>query len=333
MNHTASVLQEMGLGPMWIRRDLLLSSQEEPEVVTATAARTPATPQDQPAAPPVQVAAPAQVAPRAPLVPPMPVSKMTEPVRVAPPAVPAAPPAAPAGRQSLPEDGWDMGPPPWLDEDGGACMPDIVPFDDEVARPARLDATTMDWSQLKAAVADCRQCGLCNGRNKTVFGVGDENARWLFVGEGPGRNEDLQGEPFVGKAGKLLDSMLHALRLRRGEDVYIANIVKCRPVGDNGFDRKPTPEEAGACLPYLQRQIALVKPTVIVALGQTAAWALLGESPDMAVGRLRGRVHAYNGIPVVVTYHPSYLLRDNGRMDRAKAWADLCMARDALTRA
>jgi uracil-DNA glycosylase family 4 len=182
----------------------------------------------------------------------------------------------------------------------------------------------MDWGKLKDTVAACEQCGLCRGRKKTVFGVGDEKAKWLFIGEGPGRNEDIQGEPFVGPAGKLLDNMLVAMGLKRGDNAYIANIVKCRPTDESGKDRPPSPQEVASCLPYLQRQIALIQPTVLVALGKTAALSLLGLDPATPVSKLRGSVHQYQGLPLVVTYHPAYLLRQLG--DKSKAWADLCLA-------
>jgi uracil-DNA glycosylase family 4 len=193
------------------------------------------------------------------------------------------------------------------------------------ASPA-ADIAQMDWSQLKAAVAGCVRCDLCKSRTKTVFGTGDEKANWLFIGEGPGRNEDMQGEPFVGPAGKLLDNMLLAMGLRRGENAYIANVVKCRPTDADGRDRAPSAEEAGACRPYLDRQIALIQPTILVALGKTAALSLLGLEPDTSVAQLRGKVHDYNGLPLVVTYHPAYLLRKLS--DKGKTWNDLCLALD-----
>jgi uracil-DNA glycosylase family 4 len=183
---------------------------------------------------------------------------------------------------------------------------------------------TMNWVQLKAAVSSCVQCGLCKKRTNTVFGVGDEKAKWLFVGEGPGRNEDAQGEPFVGPAGKLLDNMLLSLGLKRGANAYIANIVKCRPTDANGKDRPPTSDETDACMPYLQRQIALIQPTVIVALGKTAALALLKRDPETSVSALRGTVHRYADLPLIVTYHPAYLLRSPA--DKRKTWDDLCLA-------
>lgn len=192
---------------------------------------------------------------------------------------------------------------------------------DDVGAPAIAD---MDWSQLQAAVSECTRCGLCRGRTHTVFGVGDQRAKWLFIGEGPGRNEDLRGEPFVGQAGKLLDNMLLAMGLRRGENAYIANIVKCRPTGDDGRDRPPSAAEIAACMPYLQRQIALIQPSILVALGKTAAITLLGLDADTPVSRLRGKVHRHAGLPLVVTYHPAYLLRSPA--DKKKTWADLCLA-------
>jgi len=176
----------------------------------------------------------------------------------------------------------------------------------------------MEWPALKDAVAGCVACALHAKRNKTVFGVGDENADWMFIGEGPGADEDAQGDPFVGQAGKLLDNMLAAIKLKRGENVYIANIVKCRPPGN----RNPQPDEALKCEPFLQRQIELIKPRLIVALGRVAALNLL--SREASIASLRGRVLAYKGTPLIVTYHPAYLLRN--LTDKSKAWEDLCFA-------
>jgi uracil-DNA glycosylase family 4 len=182
----------------------------------------------------------------------------------------------------------------------------------------RATIMRMEWPGLKQAVASCVACPLHAKRSKTVFGVGDENADWLFVGEGPGADEDAQGEPFVGQAGKLLDSMLAAIKLKRGANVYIANVVKCRPPGN----RNPEPGEALACEPYLHRQIDLIRPKLIVALGKVAAANLLAS--DASVASMRGRIHEYRGIPLIVTYHPAYLLRTLA--DKSKAWADLCFA-------
>ena len=174
------------------------------------------------------------------------------------------------------------------------------------------------WAELKQQVRECTICRLRAGCTQTVFGVGDEKADWLFVGEGPGADEDTLGEPFVGQAGKLLDSMLMAIKLKRGNNVYIANIVKCRPPGN----RNPAADEIAACLPYLQRQIELIQPKLIVALGKVAANALLDR--DATLASLRGKLHDYRGIPLIVTYHPAYLLRSP--TEKAKAWQDLCMA-------
>ena len=180
----------------------------------------------------------------------------------------------------------------------------------------------LNWTELKQKVRDCTACKLRAGCSQTVFGVGDENADWLFVGEGPGADEDAQGEPFVGQAGKLLDNMLAAIKLKRGSNVYIANIVKCRPPNN----RTPEPDEIATCLPYLQQQIALIKPKLIVALGKTAATSLLGR--DATLGSLRGTIHDYHGTPLIVTYHPAYLLRSPA--EKAKAWQDLCFARQRM---
>ena len=187
-----------------------------------------------------------------------------------------------------------------------------------VASDRRARIMQMDWPELKACVASCVACPLHKRRTKTVLGVGDEKADWLFVGEGPGAEEDAQGEPFVGQAGKLLDNMLAAIKLKRGRNVYIANVVKCRPPGN----RNPTPEEALACEPHLHRQIELIRPKLIVALGRVAAVNLLAR--EASIASLRGKVHEYRSTPLIVTYHPAYLLRN--LTDKAKAWADLRFA-------
>ncbi len=176
----------------------------------------------------------------------------------------------------------------------------------------------LNWAELKQHVSACTACALRAGCQQTVFGAGDENADWLFVGEGPGADEDVQGEPFVGQAGKLLDNMLLSIKLKRGSNVYIANIVKCRPPNN----RVPAADEIAQCLPYLQRQIQMIKPKLIVALGKTAATALLGK--ESTLGSLRGTVHQYQNIPLVVTYHPAYLLRSPS--EKIKAWQDLNLA-------
>ena len=188
------------------------------------------------------------------------------------------------------------------------------------AREARIAGC--DWAALKSAVSGCDACSLSATRTQTVFGVGDEKAQWLLVGEAPGAEEDRLGEPFVGQAGKLLDSMLAAIDLQRGRNVYIANVLKCRPPGN----RNPEPEEVACCSPYLLRQVTLISPRLIVAMGRFAAQALLGT--DATIASLRGRVHRYAGVPLVVTYHPAYLLRN--LPDKSKAWADLLLARGVI---
>lgn len=191
------------------------------------------------------------------------------------------------------------------------------------ASPSTLAVTVnvsgFDWDALDAAARACQACGLCRQRKNVVVGVGNRSAPWLFIGEGPGAEEDLSGEPFVGQAGKLLDAMLTAAGLKRGREVYIANVVKCRPPGN----RTPQPDEAAACAPYLDRQIELIQPKIIVALGKTAISRLTGA--DTAMAAMRGRALSYKGIPVVATYHPAYLLRN--LPEKLKAWEDLQFAR------
>ncbi len=196
------------------------------------------------------------------------------------------------------------------------CPPAMVAPEKTAPRPAELA-----WDELGPAMQACRACVLGQRRRQAVPGVGDTRAEWLFIGEGPGSEEDAQGEPFVGAAGQLLDAMLAALDLTRQKAVYIANAVKCRPP-DN---RTPEPAEIEACRPWLQRQVALLQPKVIVLLGKTAAQSLLGKQDKLAA--MRGQVFEYSGIPVVVTYHPAYLLRN--LPDKAKAWEDLLRARRA----
>jgi DNA polymerase len=214
-----------------------------------------------------------------------------------------------------------MGITPWLlrERPVAGAAPDA-------AAAGEQPVTTMDWAALRATVADCRLCPLHESRTQAVFGVGNPQADWLIIGEAPGAEEDRRGEPFVGRAGQLLDAMLAALGLSR-QTVYIANILKCRPPNN----RDPQPEEALACAPYLDRQIELIEPGLIVALGRVAAQRLLGtEAP---LGRLRGTVHRYGArdIPVIVTYHPAYLLRRPG--EKSKSWRDLLFAASVLREA
>jgi len=192
------------------------------------------------------------------------------------------------------------------------------------ADPGERDARilNMDWQQLKEAVSGCRSCVLCKTRTNTVFGVGDEQADWLLVGEAPGSEEDARGEPFVGQAGRLLDNMLASVGLKRGDNVYIANVLKCRPPGN----RNPNLSEVAQCAPHLQRQIDLIRPKLIIAMGRFAAQTLLGT--DATIASLRGKLHRYHRVPLIVSYHPAYLLRS--LPEKAKAWEDLCFARRTM---
>lgn len=192
---------------------------------------------------------------------------------------------------------------------------------DHQQQPDAIAESIDRWELLQAEVAPCSKCDLCKTRTQTVFGSGNKNAEWMFIGEAPGQSEDRQGVPFVGKAGQLLTEMLRAVGLDR-EQVFIANVVKCRPP-DN---RDPKPIEIETCKPYLLRQLALVKPKIIVVLGRVAAQALLNT--DEPIGKLRGKIHALNDTPVVVVYHPAYLLRS--LLDKRKAWTDLKLAMQAV---
>jgi DNA polymerase len=185
----------------------------------------------------------------------------------------------------------------------------------------RVDASA-DWQLLQDEVSACVKCGLAATRTRTVFGVGNPHADWLVIGEAPGAEEDRQGKPFVGAAGKLLDAMLQAIGLSREQNVFITNMLKCRPPGN----RDPKAEEVAACLPYLMRQIAAIKPKLILAVGRIAAQSLLAT--DVPLGRLRGRVHRFGPLStaLIVTYHPAYLLRSPA--EKRKAWEDLKFARD-----
>jgi uracil-DNA glycosylase family 4 len=200
-----------------------------------------------------------------------------------------------------------------------------------LALPAAFGSTpeaalAPDWQLLQDEVAGCVKCALAATRTRTVFGVGNPHADWLVIGEAPGGEEDQQGKPFVGAAGKLLDAMLQAIGLSRDENVFIANMMKCRPPGN----RDPKPEEVASCLPYLMRQIAAIKPKLILAVGRVAAQNLLAT--DVPVGRLRGRVHRFGPLStaLIVTYHPAYLLRTPA--EKRKAWEDLKFAQQVCAR-
>lgn len=189
-------------------------------------------------------------------------------------------------------------------------------------RQEPVPAEENGWIEIKQAVPACTACGLHKTRTQTVLGVGDERADWLFIGEAPGADEDRLGEPFVGQAGKLLDNMLAAIGLKREENVYICNVLKCRPPGN----RNPEPDEVAKCSPHLVKQIALIQPKLIIAMGRFAAQTLLNS--DASIASLRKRLHQYAGVPLIVTYHPAYLLRN--LPDKAKAWEDLVFARRTM---
>ncbi|WP_431287946.1 uracil-DNA glycosylase [Roseateles chitinivorans] len=278
----------------------------------------------------------------APAAPTPAVSRGAAPARAIEPAV--APAAAPASREPAGESDVAVVEPPAPRR--AAEAPVRAPAAKPTPAPAPVTAAAaadaalaqarglaretiarLDWPGLRDEVASCRACSLCESRKNTVFGVGNERAHWMVVGEAPGEQEDLQGEPFVGAAGKLLDSMLRAVGLSRGEgtperQVYIANTLKCRPPRN----RNPDPSELAQCEPYLQRQIELIQPRIILAMGRFAVQQLLRSQEP--IGKLRGRVHRYHGVPLVVTYHPAYLLRN--LPDKARAWEDLCLALKTL---
>jgi DNA polymerase len=284
-----AMLAEMGVRVWWPQRE----AEQRPEGVTGAEEALVATPG--------HGAVPAPAAARAPVVhePPAPAAARA-----------ASAPASAATRAPMPLRPVAAAP--------AAADPSWVPL------PAGVEQ--MDWATLQATVANCRACGLCQTRKHTVLGVGERGADWMVIGEAPGENEDLQGEPFVGQAGKLLDNMLKAIGLSRQTEgrppgvggVYIANTLKCRPPGN----RNPEPQELQTCAPFLERQVALVQPKIILAMGRFAVQSLLQTTEP--IGKLRGRVHQYQGVPVVVTYHPAYLLRNPA--DKARAWADLCLA-------
>ncbi|MGC0152127.1 uracil-DNA glycosylase [Chromobacterium vaccinii] len=216
-------------------------------------------------------------------------------------------------------------PPPAEIAAAATAQPEPAFAPEPLRAEVRVESAPLDWPQLQSQVAGCQDCRLCETRTQTVFGRGNPQARWMLIGEAPGENEDRQGLPFVGRAGQLLDNMLQAAGLDREKDVYIANVLKCRPPGN----RNPAPDEIAACNGYLLQQIRHIQPTLIVALGRFAAQTLL-ETED-SIGRLRGKVHRYQGVPLVVSYHPAYLLRN--QPDKAKAWQDLLLAHKVFRQA
>jgi uracil-DNA glycosylase len=317
-----SMLEEFGLGTVWVRRGAALAS--------ASAETSMAVPDQSTDSTSIALDhAAAEVHRSAPRMPVeeahAPVARKADPVNTLT-ALDAALSAAQASQGSahqappakIDSPRIDAEPPvfddlPWLDDVPPQSLAASETVDDTAA-----DIATLDWDTLAARVAVCERCRLCERRTNSVFGVGDRDADWMLIGEAPGENEDKLGEPFVGQAGKLLDSMLHAVALSREDNVFIANVIKCRPPGN----RNPELDEVARCEPYLKRQVELVKPKLIVALGRFAAQSLL--KTEASIASLRGRVHDYQGVPVIVTYHPAYLLRS--LPDKAKAWADLCLA-------
>ncbi len=242
--------------------------------------------------------------------------------------VEAAGPMAPAGATTAPAAA-PVAPPRSSARPASVAAPAPEARPAVVLGPRPVGVESMDWPALREAVSGCQACTLCEKRRQTVFGVGNPQAQWMLVGEAPGEDEDRQGEPFVGRSGQLLDRMLQAVGLTRAEappeqQVFIANVIKCRPPGN----RNPMPEEVAQCEPFLLRQVALVQPKVILAMGRFAVQSLLKSSEP--IGKLRGKVHDYAGVPLVVTYHPAYLLRNP--VDKALAWDDLCLAREVLGR-
>ncbi len=295
-------LEQMGLGPVWVRRGMEEGTDEASPVEASASAS-------------------ASVSIPAPVAVPSIASGAASVVAAAPQAKPRI--------SAAPDD--DFG--GWEDVASHAAAYAEFSADSsfDTASGAAADRVSdaaiaaMDWDTLEATIRSCTRCRLCESRKLAVPGAGDRKARWLFVGEGPGRTEDQQGEPFVGPAGKLLDNMLRALGLARGEATYIANVVKCRPVGPDGRDRPPSADESAACRPYLERQIALLQPDIIVALGKVSALALLGLPEDSSLASVRGKPATYAGRPLVPTFHPAYLLRKPA--DKALAWRDLCLAK------
>ncbi|MCL6261939.1 uracil-DNA glycosylase [Craterilacuibacter sp. RT1T] len=262
MSRRLSLVEAMGLGPLWQRREVEYVYIDSPAIETA---------------PVLQAEVQAASAPAATIAP--------------------------------------TAPPP------STTPPTVLPLD-AVALNDTKNLQGLSLSELKAKVARCQDCRLSNTRNQTVFGSGNPQARWLFIGEAPGENEDLQGEAFVGAAGMLLNNILQAAGLDRERDVYITNILKCRPP----INRNPQVDEVAACQVYLAAQIALLKPELIVTLGRFASQTLLQSKAS--IGQLRGQVHHYQGIPLIASLHPAYLLRNP--QEKAAVWRDLLLAKKTL---
>ncbi|HWT27912.1 MAG TPA: uracil-DNA glycosylase family protein [Methylophilaceae bacterium] len=304
------MLRELELLPVWKLREQPQATDTAPQPHPSAEAQAVATT----SLPPQPIEMQATVVP-SPAVPSSAEMPIVENPMVTQPLAQAVPLGMPAMVAEQPDAPWDETP---VSDDSLAVEEALPPLTTSPGEDRRERIMKLDWAGLQACVPDCQACGLAGTRTQTVFGVGDPQAEWLIVGEAPGAEEDKRGEPFVGQAGKLLDNMLAAIKLKRGENVYIANVLKCRPPEN----RDPHGEEVAQCDPFLKRQVELIQPKLILALGKFAAQSLLGS--DDTIGAMRGKLHRYNGVPVIVTYHPAYLLRN--LMDKAKAWEDLCFA-------
>ncbi len=285
MNRRALIMEELALSPLWVRRELLTTEVQPESNVSLPQADSLETPG-------------AEVNARHPLSH---VARTANKV-IAPLVQTEEKPRA----RSLP-----------ITNEAPATPPPPEKPDTRAS-----DIAGLDWAALQASVAQCEACALCRSRTQTVFGVGNPQADLVVVGEAPGEEEDRLGEPFVGRAGKLLDNMLAAIREKRGEGAFICNVLKCRPPGN----RNPLPEEVGLCSPYMLRQLELIAPKAILASGRFAAHALLNTQAPLSA--LRGKVHTWRGIPVIVTYHPAYLLRN--LPDKNRAWDDLLLLKSIL---
>jgi DNA polymerase len=285
-------LAEMGIGPMWTLR----SVTAEPADDAVEAAGAPEESAPEPAA---QDAAQAAV-----------------------PQAAAAVPAAAAAWDDKHHAPVTAKAPAWNDN--------AVADSAAAAAAADEDIASMDWAQLRAAIASCTRCGACKEGHKPVSGAGAQQARWFVVAGASTAADEQAAQPLAGDTGKLLDNMLAAVGLSREQDAYVTNLVKCRPMSAKGGDRAPTAEEAMACRPYLERELALTGAGTVLTLGQIAADGLLGKPLSEPLAGSRGAVHELNGVPLVATLHPGELLRRGA--DKALAWADLCRARAARAR-
>ncbi|NHZ62379.1 uracil-DNA glycosylase [Massilia genomosp. 1] len=286
-------LQEMGIGPLWTLRDGAAGVADEAYSDELAVPAQVAAPE--PAAAPLPSAVPAAV--------PAPVPTVAAVVMPPPPLVArAAPPVASPATDSA-----------WGEE-----PPAPPPTEDEIA--------AMDWAQLKNAIANCTRCGLCKGGRKPVYGNGAQQAIWLVAAGASTASDEKERQPVSGEPGKLLVNMLAAVDLSRESNVYVTNLIKCRPTSANGGDRAPSAEEALACRPYLDRELALSGASMVLTLGQIAANALRGKPLQEALAGARGQVHELAGVKLVATLHPGELLRRGA--DKALAWADLCLARE-----